>query len=1080
METNMIQIEENIIKFWTDNDIYNKIVTQNKNGPIYNFIDGPPFVSSDNLHYGHLLVSSIKSATLNYMQMKGYNVKNKIGFDCHGLPIEMLINKILNIENNVDVIKYGIDKYNALCKETINKYALSWKPIYDRIGRFVNYNNIYKTMDLKYMESIWKITKILWEKNFIISSNKIMAVSPKCGTVLSNFEASQNYKDVCDPSIYFKIKIDHNTYIIVWTTTPWTLPSNICLCVNLNIDYVKILDKSNNEYYILGKFALSSLYKDQHSYSIIQEFKGNVLANLKYEPLFNYYVNDSKLNNPFRILCDNYVTTTSGTGIVHLAPVFGEDDCRVCINNKVVTSYDLEELCPISDNGFFIKIDEFIGQYFQDINNTIITKLKNTNMLIKKDMYRHSYPFCWRTDVPLIYKPVSGYFIDVSKIKSNMLNNNINVNWIPESVGNNRFANWISNSVDWCISRSRFFGTPIPIWVSDDFSEKICIGSIDELKELAKLDNNIIINDIHMEHINDIVIISKNGNKLKRIPFVFDCWFESGCVPYAQNNEILENNEYNQNYMGDFICEGIDQTRGWFYTLLVLSTALFNKPPTKNILCSGLILASDGKKMSKKDNNYTKPLDLLKTTSADSIRLYLIGSPAAKADSFKFNQNNIDIISKKIYQLHNCYNFFEENYNKSIDSFSQITDAILLTDNLFDKWIISKLGNLLKTINEYMSVCDINKIPNELLNFIEDFTNIYLKFNRNILKGNCEKHKTNMSINITLFVFLSLCKIMAPFIPFTSEYLYKKIAKLNIYKLKESVHLEYYPVISDFNICYDILEKFNKLQFMVNSIRSIRSKSVTISSNKIPINSLNVYLPPDMINEWLIQFNNIEYLIKNDMNVVNIHFCNISNMVKYIIKPNNKTIGQTYKGLANNFKHELLKIDPVLLYNKKKNDDICISIVLNDNSYIVNQHDYDIDLELDYKLNSDEIFIINNGILLIANTKFTADIECIYLKNVLIRKIQKMRKMSKLKPWNKLNIYYNLFDNCIIQNMINQYVGEIQLLTNCTLINNNDIIQHSIIHKIVVLNHKVDIATEYNNYDNTLLKHKIEIIFTYC
>ena len=332
----MINYEKDLIKFWSNNNIYDKIMEKNKNGPILNFIDGPPFVSSDNLHYGHLLVASIKSAILNYKQMKGYNTKNKIGFDCHGLPIEMLINKMLNIESNIDVHSYGIDKYNALCKETINKYSLSWKPIYERIGRFIDYSNTYKTMDLKYMESIWKVMQILWNKDLIINSNKIMAVSTKCGTVLSNFEASQNYKDVMDPSIYFKVKLTgENTFLLVWTTTPWTLPANICLCVNSNMDYVKILDNNTNEYYILGKFALVALYKNQNdpqTYQIISEFKGNDLHNKYYDPPFKYYINNPKLNNLFSVLCDNYVTATSGTGIVHLAPAFGEDDCRVCVH----------------------------------------------------------------------------------------------------------------------------------------------------------------------------------------------------------------------------------------------------------------------------------------------------------------------------------------------------------------------------------------------------------------------------------------------------------------------------------------------------------------------------------------------------------------------------------------------------------------------------------------------------------------------------------------------------------------------------------------------------------------------------
>lgn len=1057
-------MEEQILNFWTENNIYNKILEKNKNGSDFNFMDGPPFVSSDNLHYGHLLVSSIKSATLNYKQMNGYNVKNKIGFDCHGLPIEMLVNKLLNIENNTDIVNYGVDKYNSLCKETINKYSLSWKPIYERIGRFVDYNNTYKTMDTNYMESVWKITQLLWNKDLIITSNKIMAVSPKCGTVLSNFEASQNYKDVVDPSVYFKIKYN-DTYLIVWTTTPWTLPANICLCVNHNIDYVKILDKKTNEYYILGKFAINNLYKNQNDYQIIEEFKGKALKGKHYEPLFDYYKKSAKLNQPYRILCDNYVTSTSGTGIVHLAPAFGEDDCRVCVRENIIKSCDLNDVCPITDNGIFCNLnDDLDGKYFQDANNLIISRLKNDGMLIKKEMYKHSYPFCWRTDVPLIYKPVSGYFVAVSKIKDDLINNNGQINWVPDFVGNNRFNNWISNSVDWCISRSRFFGTPIPVWVSDDGQEKICIGSIAELKQLANITQDIT--DIHMEFIDNILIPSQMGKgMLKRIPFVFDCWFESGCVPYAQNG-LLDNNK---EYIADFICEGIDQTRGWFYTLLVLSTALYNQPPTKNILCSGLILASDGKKMSKKDGNYIKPQELFNKYGGDAIRLYLIGSPAAKADSFKFNQDNIEIISKKLYQLCNCYNFFEENYNKFIIVNKFVKNNKLINNNVFDKWIISRLADLINIINKCMGNYDINKIPNELLKFIEDFTNVYLKFNRNVIKGNCTKEETNNVLNIIATVIVSFCRIAAPFMPFTCEHLYKKINSIN-FASNESVHLEQYPIANDFPMCENTLDKFNKLQTIIDIIRSLRARSKNMTCNKIPINSVNIYVASNVLDQWIIQLNDMTNLLKNEMNIIDITINDISSMIKYVVKPNNKTIGQKYKGNANVFKTELLKIDPNVLYNMKQNN-VFEHISINNNMVQICGDDYDIGVELNYELGTDESYVMENNILVVGNFQYTDLIKYMYLKNVFVRKIQKLRRSMKLKPWNKIVVYYNLYNNNDIKYMFEKYMDGIQSHVNCTLIEKDN--QETIdgVRQYIVLDHRIseEKIDQFDGIDNKLL-----------
>ena len=794
--------EKVILKFWKEKEIYKKIVEKNKKGPIFNFIDGPPFVSSDSLHIGHILISSGKSSVLNYYQMLGYNVCNKLGFDVHGIPTEHRVSKLLNLMTPKDVEKFGIANYNKKCKEVIQSYSGAWQGTFDRVGRFLNYNNEYKTLDLKFMESVWWVFKQLWDKGLVYKGYRVMPYSTGCNTALSNFEASgiENYKEVIDPTAYVKFKlIDEDCYLIAWTTTPWTLPCNLALCVHPKLKYIKIHDMKNNEDYIISEKSLDRLYSTfQKNFKTLGNLSGESLIGRSYQPQFDFFSNRN-----FKIIGDDFVKEDEGTGIVHIAPAFGNDDFETCLKNNIINRESANEFCPVDENGCYTqKISPFQGMYVRDANMLIIEDLKKRGLLFKKEMYKHNYPFCWRTDTPLIYKLVSSVFIKVTDLKEKLLKNNKKINWIPENVGTGRFHQWLDNVKDWGVSRTRFFGTPLPLWISDDEQEIVCIGSLDELKKLAGLSE--VPKDIHKEFIDEIKIPSQKGGSgmLKNIGLVFDCWFESGCVPYGQLHYPFENKDFfdDKEYLGDFVLEGIDQTRGWFYTLLVLSTALFDKPPFKNVICAGLILDEKGHKISKKLGNFIPPVEIFDQFGADATRMYLLSSPAILAEAFKFRKEDIANMIKKFIQILNANKFFIEYAIKlTKEKINVDFDAYKKSSNPTDCWMQARIGSFISFIQIEMGNYRLNKIWSHIHNFIEDLTNWYLKFNRNRLKGRFCTKEDQMAAFSTLFLaLLNFAKISAPFIPFLAETLYQYLKPLLPIRSPDSVHLNNYPSASEF------------------------------------------------------------------------------------------------------------------------------------------------------------------------------------------------------------------------------------------------------------------------------------------
>lgn len=1060
--------ENQTMAFWKENNIYRCIVEKNKPNCVFEGLDGPAFCSAPTLHCGHIHIGMIKSAITNYKNMHGFSVANKIGYDNHGLPIEVLINKLLNLSDNKAIKSYGVDKYNEKCEETVNSFAGSWQPIYNRIGRFLDFKNEYKTLDCNYMESVWWSFKQLWDKGLVYKGFKIMPYSTECGTSLSISEASGDdvYKEVVDPAIYVKFKVSNNTYLVAWTTTPWTLPANLALAVNSKIQYVKVKDIKTDEDYILAENCLGNLYKpinpkqkDQaKQYEILTTFTGDKLTNLKYEPLFDYY----KQNRTFKVITADFVTEGNGTGIVHLAPAYGQDDFDTCIKNDIVKIEDIGNFCPIDENGFVTEpVTDYLGQKVLTTNLPIIERLKNENKLIKKEQYRHSYPHCWRTDTPLIYKSVSSFFIKVTELKNQMLNNNSKINWVPEHVGQKRFKQWLENAKDWGVSRSRFFGTPIPVWISDDGLEMKCVGSIDELVKLAGLTERPT--NLHLQYISKIQIPSDMGKGLLKLDCsVLDCWYESGCASFAQHHFPMENQHIfdDKEYLSEFICEAMDQCRGWFYTLTVLSTALFDKPAFKNVICSGLILAEDGKKFSKRLGNYVDPIELCNQYGADAIRMYLIGSPAAHGDEFQFNVIGIKEINAKYFQWVNALKFLIEHtikFQKDGNTFN--VNAYQKSTNIMDQWIISRIKTMLVNIKTGMENYMVYKVKSEILDFIEDLTNWYIKFNRNRLKGKyCNEKEQQEALSSLQYVMITLAKIAAPFAPFLMEMMYGKLKMLlPLNEQQLSVHLCTYPKISDFKDNPIVELSMKRLQLVAGLVRNLRAKSSTATSAKMPLKHVTII---NIDTNFLDNIRLLERYMREEINTLHISYELARGTITYKLEPNSKELGKQFRGQANTIKTMLEKVsqEDILKYIDTK----LLVLNIGNVDVTITEPLFNVIKIRDLGLKTNELSNNMNDTTVIVDFDQTEEVLETYITRLFVVAVQKMRKNTKLRPWNKIGIYYSTTDDLI----------------NKVLHNNAESIKTELLYGINLLNNRNMNEPEIKTCEYEINKSKIIITIT--
>lgn len=867
--------EEEVLKFWGEIDAFQTSLKLNEGKPRFTFYDGPPFATGTP-HYGHMLASTIKDIVPRYAHMTGHSVERRFGWDTHGLPVEHEIDKTLGIKSKEDVMKMGIENYNAECRKIVMRYADQWRKDIGRLGRWIDFDNDYKTLYPSFMESEWWVFKQLFEKGAVYRGYRVMPYSTGCTTPLSNFEAAQNYKDVLDPavSVAFPLVSDPSVSFVAWTTTPWTLPSNLALAVNPDFEYVKIKDEKTGKIYILLEKLLSTIYKKpaKEKLTVLERVKGKDLVGLEYEPLFPFFVDEWKPRGAFKVVAADYVTDDSGTGVVHQAPAFGEADFDTLFKAGIVTAENPGP-CPVDDVGAFTSdVSTWAGVYVKDADRQIIKDIKNRDRLVNDAQINHSYPFCWRSDTPLLYRAVPAWFIRVTDIIPKILANLEKTHWVPSTIREGRFGNWIRNARDWNVSRNRYWGTPLPIWASEDYEEIVCIGSVAELEKLSGVTG---IKDLHRESIDHITIPSSKGKgQLKRVEEVFDCWFESGSMPYASQHYPFENKEdFKSRFPANFISEGLDQTRGWFYTLTVLGNHLFDCSPFQNCVVSGIILASDGKKMSKRLKNYPDPTLLFNKYGADAVRLYLINSPALRAEPLRFKEEGVrEIVSKVFIPWWNSYKFFEAQVAllEKDTGVKYQYEHDRKSSNTMDRWLLATLQHLLRHIHNEMHAYRLYNVVPGLLNFIEELTNTYIRLNRSRLKGENGPEDTVDGLN-TLFESLYVfCRAMAPFVPFLSETIYQKL-KLYIPKSYygdsnvESVHFLEYPEVREELIDEPTKIAVDRMRKILELGRGIREKQTL--SLKTPLKELVVI---HHNKEFLEDVKRLESFITDELNVRNL------------------------------------------------------------------------------------------------------------------------------------------------------------------------------------------------------------------
>ncbi|MDF2550441.1 MAG: ileS, partial [Chlamydiales bacterium] len=865
------EIELALLKFWQEKSIFQKSLKIREGSAPFCFYDGPPFATGLP-HYGHLLAGTIKDVVPRYQTMKGHFVERRFGWDCHGLPVENEIEKAHALNGKNEIESFGIARFNEECRSIVLRYTEEWKRTVTRMGRWVDFDKTYKTMDRSFMESVWWVFKELHQKGLVYEGLKVMPFSAKLGTPLSNFEASQNYQEVDDPfaTVAFQA-IDEDVSYLAWTTTPWTLLSNLALTVGPDIEYVKVRSLHDERRYILAASRLSSIFKEGEV-EVESSFQGSSLVGKRYHPLFSYF-QDAKNQGAFRIISDSFVTLDEGTGIVHTAPAFGEADFYACQKEGI------EPVCPVDNNGrFTAAIPEYAGRFVKDADREIIRQLKGMGRLLASGTCRHRYPMCWRSDTPLIYKIVKTWFIKVESIKDRLLKSNAEIYWMPSHIKEGRFGKWLENARDWAVSRNRYWGTPIPIWRADDGS-LLVIGSIEELEALTKRS----IDDLHRHFIDDLTI-EQDGKTYRRVEEVFDCWFESGSMPYAQNHYPFENKELLQKqFPADFIAEGLDQTRGWFYTLTVLSTALFDRPAFKNVIVNGIVLAEDGAKMSKKLRNYPDPHQIIDQYGADAIRLYLLSSPVVKAEDFRFSERGVELVLRQMMiPLWNAH-LFLATYAK-ICRF-QPTEWKGEEAPAIDRWMVSLLNRLIQEVEGAMERYDLAKAVEPLVSFIDQLTNWYIRRSRRRFWAEEDSADRRSALSTLYHVLVRLSQVSAPFIPFISEAIYQNLRRESD---AESVHLTDFP-------SYQPLERDDHLE----STMAIVQIAVSLGHNLRKEHRLKVRQPLPCL--YIVSRDALslqsalsqEALILEELNVKKIVFSqDEEQFVRLKAKPNFRALGK--------------------------------------------------------------------------------------------------------------------------------------------------------------------------------------------
>jgi isoleucyl-tRNA synthetase len=982
---NLAEKEQHILDFWKEKSIFQKSLELRKDEKEFVFYEGPPTANGrPGIH--HVISRTVKDIVCRYKSMKGFLVRRKAGWDTHGLPVEIEVEKQLHINGKEEIEKYGVENFNKKCKESVFNYKKEWDYLTERIAYWVDLENPYITFTNDYIETVWWILKEIWKKDLLYEGFKILPYCPRCETPISSHEVSQGYRDVKDPSIYVRMKrLDkENAYFLVWTTTPWTLISNVALAVGADIDYVEV--ESDEATYVMARDRLEDLF-EAGSYKILKQMKGSELEGISYERLFDFVPVDKKA---FYVISGDFVTTTDGTGIVHIAPAFGEDDYQAGLN------YDLPLLRPVNESGKFEEVVEpYKNKFVKEADAQIIQDLREAHKLVKKVTIEHSYPHCWRCQTPLLYYARESWFIRTSRHKNDLQANNDKIKWYPPEVGSGRFGEWLKNNIDWSLSRDRYWGTPLNIWVCENCQTNTAIGSIAELREKGKDVPDDL--DLHKPYVDRITMICEScAGTMHRVPEVIDCWFDSGSMPYAQYHYPFENKEqFEKNFPADFICEGIDQTRGWFYSLLAISTLLFNKPAYKNIVVNELILDKDGQKMSKSKGNVVVPEEIITRYGADTVRWYLI-TVSPPWTPKRFDEEGIkEVLRKFMNTLINTYSFFVLYAN--IDDFKAGKEKIDFRRRPeIDRWIVSKLYGIVEQSNQFMENYELTRTARMLSDFvIDDVSNWYVRRNRRRF-WKSEDWKDKLSAYETLYeVLMTISRLIAPFTPFIAEDIY---TNLKAETQPESVHLERFPVLSEEQKTLRD-ETLEQRMALVQNIVSI-SHSLRNESNvrvRQPLSRLLVYLKSE---KERAELKKMTAIVCDELNIKSVEIVDSTDqLISRSAKPNFKILGPKVGKLMNKlapvvqgFSNEQIAAIEKNGYERVSLEGQEIKVLIEDieirtesKEGYATYTDPDLTLALDLTLNDD---LIEEG-----------------LARELINRVQNIRKESEFSVTDRIEIY---------------------------------------------------------------------------
>ena len=998
-DMNFVEREKQVEKFWEDNQIFEKSMKVREGNPSYVFYDGPP-TANGKPHIGHVETRVIKDMIPRYRTMKGYQVPRKAGWDTHGLPVELEVEKKLGLDGKDQIEKYGVEPFIEQCKESVWKYEGMWEDFSHTVGFWANMKNPYVTYHNDYIESEWWALKEIWKKGLLYEGHKIVPYCPRCGTPLSSHEVAQGYKDVKERSAVVRFKVKgEDAYILAWTTTPWTLPSNVALCVNPDEDYVKVTSKGYT-YYMAAALVDTVLGEGAE---ILEHYQGKDLEFKEYEPLFPYAEKRIGNKKAYYVVCDTYVTLTDGTGVVHIAPAFGEDD------SKVGHRYDLPFVQLVNEKGEMTEETPWAGTFCKKADMAVLQALEDKDLLFDAPLFEHSYPHCWRCDTPLIYYARETWFIRMTAVKEDLIRNNNTINWIPESIGKGRFGDWLENVQDWGLSRNRYWGTPLPVWQCE-CGHQDCIGSIEELKE--KADNCPDDIELHRPYIDAVTIkCPKCGKEMHRVPEVIDCWFDSGSMPFAQHHYPFENKEiFEKQFPAQFISEAVDQTRGWFYSLLAISTLLFNKAPYENVIVLGLVQDENGQKMSKSKGNAVDPFDALQTYGADAIRWYFYTSSAPWLPSRFAGKTVVEGQRKFMGTLWNTYAFFVLYAN--IDKFDA-TKYTLEYDKLavMDKWLLSRLESTVKAVDDNLANYRIPEAAKALQSFVDDMSNWYVRRSRERFwaKG-MEQDKINAYM--TLYTALvTVAKAAAPMIPFMTEDIYQNLVKSIDASAPESIHLCDFPEVHENWIDPKMEEDMADLLEIVVMGRAARNTANI--KNRQPIGTM--YVKSEF---QLSEF--YKEIIEDELNVKEVVFKDdIADFISYSFKPQMRTVGPKYGKLLNKIKTVLSELDGnKAMAELKSTGELKLDI---DGQEIVLLEE---DLLIDMAQMEGYVSESDHTITVVLDTNLTPELIEEGFVRELVSKIQTMRKEAGFEVMDKIRVYAK--DNDKIVSIMKNHGDEIK------------------------------------------------------